>query len=427
VYVLFGMLDYKIVPFTYKKTFIIRLVFVISCTFYYGISYFQFFKKHFQTFLAFGGIIATHSVLLMIALAKPNELGYYLYYASPTIALSGITITKLRFKSALLVILATIFNYGIVAIFVQHLTSSNDFMIFSNNMSFLITAGIIGAINTYTFENYSRQEFMQLKLILDEKNTIERKNAEILEQKEELQTNRDELKELNATKDRLFSIIGHDLKNPFTVIMSLSEIVYKDFDGFEQEEIKDSINRIYSSSKNGVELLDNLLQWARVQRIKTEITPEPINLRELTARHVQVFSANAREKEIEIISNIDGNLEVYADKNMISTILRNLLSNSIKFSHPKGLIKIEASEKMKNGCKFVEIRVSDTGTGIEEGNLRNLFKMDSSFSTPGTNKEIGTGLGLLLCKELVEKNGGEIVINSYPGEGCQVNFTLPAP
>lgn len=229
------------------------------------------------------------------------------------------------------------------------------------------------------------------------------------------------LKELNATKDKFFSIIAHDLKNPFNSIIGFSELLThqieeKDYDGIEKYA-----GIIRNSSQRAMDLLQNLLDWSRVQTGRMVFSPEIVDVIVLVNEAIDLLNDSASQKSIIISRSIPNNLLVSVDGFMFSTIVRNLVSNAIKFSYPGGEIRIRIQELNNQ----IEILVSDNGIGIKADQLENLFCIDKSQSKPGTQNEVGTGLGLILCKEFVEMHGGKIVVESQPAKGTTFRILLP--
>jgi len=229
------------------------------------------------------------------------------------------------------------------------------------------------------------------------------------------------LRELNATKDKFFSIIAHDLKSPFNAIVGFSnlmteQIKLKDYDGIEEyAEI------ILNSSTRAMELLKNLLEWSRSQTGRMTFNSEYLDLSVLVRETTALLNDSAQQKLISITTEVPANIHVMADRAMINSVLRNLLSNAIKFTHTTGHIFVSAVQN-RDECM---ISIRDTGIGIGKENISRLFRMDESFSTVGTHNEKGTGLGLLLSKEFVEKHGGKIWVISEPGKGSTFYFTIP--
>lgn len=231
-----------------------------------------------------------------------------------------------------------------------------------------------------------------------------------------------ELRDLNATKDKFFSIIAHDLKSPFNVIIGFSELLAEEAKESNNTTFEEYASLIKSSAIQTFGLLENLLEWASSQRGKIPFKPESIILNKLYNEEISVFNDMAVKKNIELISFFPENLTVTVDRNMLRTILRNLISNAIKFTHRNGNVKVTAIKKEN----AIEIAVSDNGIGMTQENVEKLFNMDTNTSTRGTENEKGTGLGLLLCKEFVEKHGGKIWAESEPGKGSTFKFILPA-
>jgi len=244
----------------------------------------------------------------------------------------------------------------------------------------------------------------------------QRKHAELL-----LLKQANELRELNATKDKFFSIIAHDLRSPFNSILGFSELLQDEAKFTEIATIERYATIISSTARNTLSLLDNLLAWARMQQGKVKFNPVSVILSNLIKQEFSVLENSALQKNISLISGFTENIILVADENMLSTTLRNLFSNAIKFTPNNGKVTVMA--KVEDGQ--VEISVSDTGIGMEEQTIQRLFNIETSFTTRGTQNEKGTGLGLLLCKEFIEKHGGEISVKSELGKGSTFSFTLP--
>jgi len=229
------------------------------------------------------------------------------------------------------------------------------------------------------------------------------------------------LESINTTKDKFFTIISHDLKNPFSTVLGLSELLAKDFETYETEKQKLFINQIYKYSKNTFNLLENLLQWSMLQTGSLLLCPKLISLSEIILSNIELLKGNALQKEISIESKITSEDFVYADVSMITTVIRNLLSNAIKFTSQKGKIQIDTFKEKT----FVMVSIKDNGIGISLEDQLKLFKIDSKPITIGTSMEKGTGLGLILCKDFVEQHGGTIWVESTVGKGSTFSFTIP--
>ena len=249
----------------------------------------------------------------------------------------------------------------------------------------------------------------------------DRKRAE-----EILKESQEKLRESNISKDKFFSIIAHDLKSPFNAMLGFSEILNENFDEYSSDEQKKFVSFIYQGLQNTYNLLENLLQWSRSQKGMIDFRPEKTNLFLLTNEAIDLQNQSVEQKCIKLTNQIDENVFVDADKDMLSTIIRNLLSNAIKFTTKHGEVKIKAvSIPTEDKKGFIEVVVNDTGVGISKEIQSKLFDIGENTSTEGTNKEKGTGLGLILCKEFIEKHGGKIWVESEVGKGSSFCFTLP--
>lgn len=237
-----------------------------------------------------------------------------------------------------------------------------------------------------------------------------------------LQEQSELLHELNCTKDRFFTIIAHDLKGPFNSILGLTEFLLTDYDEISKEEQLNYIRLLHSSSNSTYKLVENLLEWARLQNDHIEIQREELNLVDLVNESIEPSLPNAEKKGITVIKNIENHISVNADNNSIKTIIRNLFNNAVKYTPNGGLVEFNA---FRNGDN-VEVSISDTGIGMSPKTISKLFKIEESQSRLGTNNESGTGLGLILCKDIITKNNGKIWVESKPGKGSVFKFSIPA-
>ncbi|MEI6851347.1 MAG: PAS domain S-box protein [Bacteroidota bacterium] len=274
---------------------------------------------------------------------------------------------------------------------------------------------IIGVANKMT--NYTETDIIHLSLLMDGAWKVLQRNEleKVLKQKNE------ELHDLVATKDRFFSIIAHDLKNPFNVIIGFSELMMNSNGDGSLENLKKYSSYIHTSSKQAYNLLINLLEWSSSKRGIMQFNPELFEIEPFIKETIKVLQSNTEDKKIKITENIQPALKVYADKNMLGIIIRNLISNAIKYTHIKGNIEINVNET-ESEFKF---SITDNGTGIHQEDLEKLFKNEIQHTTTGTANEKGTGLGLLLCKDFVDKHCGHIWAESQFGKGSTFNFTLP--
>jgi len=261
---------------------------------------------------------------------------------------------------------------------------------------------------------HSRERKILEEKVMERTRQIERQKTEIMEKNRELS-------ELNVSKDKFFSIIAHDLRNPFHAITGLTDLLLMDLTEPGQEKIKKSLENIRGSSQQAFDLLENLLLWARSQTGKLSFNPKTVNLKTLIEECISLVSAQAAKKNITIaISNIE-DVFMPVDVNMMQTVLRNLLTNALKFSHQDGEVRIGLSAGTHE-CTFI---VKDNGIGIPPEILKTLFSIDKSHKTRGTAQEPGTGLGLILCREFVLQHGGKIETVSTPGIGSEFRVILP--
>lgn len=301
-------------------------------------------------------------------------------------------------------------------------------------LSFIVALLLMMLLVFYIYRSYRNKKLSNI-LLTQQKTEIETKNKEltllneeIRAQKEEitsisrnLELQNTELQTLNATKDKFFGIIAHDLKNPFNAILGFLDLLTITVPQNTPEQTLEQVGLMQASAKNAYKLLENLLEWARTQTGAIDFKPQQWPLKNLVAETIAICGQQAKEKNISISDDIPGKLMVYADRNMLSTILRNLVTNAIKFTHKDGSIIISCS------CSddITTISVADNGIGMDESTRTKLFRINEKISILGTEQERGTGIGLLLCKEFVEKHGGHIWIESEVNQGSNFKFTIP--
>lgn len=261
------------------------------------------------------------------------------------------------------------------------------------------------------------------KLLEERQRHIEEQTEELLAQKEELEKANQHLAELNTTKDKFFSIIAHDLKNPFNTILGFSELLSENYLKLSEDKKQNFAQIIFKASKNVFNLLENLLLWVRSQTDRVKFEPSEIELNSLIVENISLLQEMSQHKNISIQFSITDTFTAYADRNMINTVIRNLLTNAIKFTGSAGTIRVD----MLNENGFVHVRVADSGVGISPEEIGKLFRVDVHYTKEGTDGETGTGLGLILCYEYIMKNKGKIWVESKPGKGSTFHFTLPQP
>ncbi len=270
------------------------------------------------------------------------------------------------------------------------------------------TAEVLARINTHLALRQLQKNLQQ--------EVVKRSASE-----EQLRQLNQELQEVNANKNKFFSIIAHDLRNPVTTFSQLCELIVENFDRYSAEDIKRLTILQRDSAQQLNALLDNLLTWANAQQATLEFQPHPVNLKKVIEKNLNLLALNAEKKRITLKSSVHEPIMVYADDHMMNTVVLNLLSNALKFTDAQGTVNVSVTP---NGSE-VEFAVSDTGIGIPEERLSNLFRIDSKYKQIGTAGERGTGLGLILCKEFVERHGGKIWVESARGKGTTFKFTLP--
>jgi signal transduction histidine kinase len=249
-----------------------------------------------------------------------------------------------------------------------------------------------------------------------------RSNRELKTVNAKVQNQNRELQELNATKDKFFSIISHDLKGPLNSLTSFSGLLINHADSLSKEEIQMLAKDLDKSLKNLFSLLENLLEWSRSQTGNIEFTPETFDIKAILDLNVNLLQTQAQNKKISLLQPGTETVLVTAHKHSVNTVVRNLISNAIKFTPAGGKISLGIS----GDKEAVTISIQDTGVGMPKEVVDKLFRIDTKHSTKGTADEKGTGLGLILCKEFIEKNGGKIWVESTPGKGSVFSFSLPA-
>ena len=259
------------------------------------------------------------------------------------------------------------------------------------------------------------------KRLKENKDLLEQKASQLAKLNEQLEESEKKLKQLNASKDKLFSIVAHDLKGPFQPLLGMSEILANEQYTLNEKERNNFITEIHNLLKNQFKLVDNLLDWAKIQTGRQPFNPVRINLSEKVNEVNTILNANAINKNIKVTNNVESDVFVFADSYMLQSTLQNLISNAIKFTNTNGTISISSIER----DNYFEITVADNGVGISDEEKGKIFRIDTQHSTLGTDHEKGTGLGLIICKEMLEKNGGKIWIESEPGVGSKFIFTLP--
>ena len=262
---------------------------------------------------------------------------------------------------------------------------------------------------------------LTLKELVVSKDEVSAQKENVQQKVVELDEKNEELVSINSIKNKLFSVIAHDLKNPFNSIIGYSELLVNNFASYKEEEVRSFLKIIHDSGVKGNGLLENLLQWSRLHTQTIQFLPVSIKLKDLILDQLFFFQPKVQEKDVVVKIDVNADLEIFADSNMLRTIIRNLFSNALKFTSSNGVISINATTRGDN----VIVCISDTGQGIEPHIKDKLFTGEAGVSSANKEGEKGTGLGLMLCKDFVAKHKGEIWVESKPGEGASFFFSLP--
>ena len=280
-----------------------------------------------------------------------------------------------------------------------------------------VSEQIAQAIIKIRTDEMNRKYLRELEIA---KGEIEHSAKQLHEVNNELRLSEEKLKQTNANKDKFFSILSHDLRSPFTALLGYAQLLEEAYNDLTEEERVLSISSLHKTARNIFELLTGLLEWSRTQTGRMEYEPEKLHLHNIASETISIMEMTAAAKHIKFINRLNRHSFAIADRNMVRTILRNLLSNAVKFTGKNG--KVIISGKTVKG--FMQISVTDSGVGMRKTDMDMLFKIEEHHTTLGTNQEAGTGVGLILCKELVEKNGGKIWVESKVSEGSKFIFTL---
>lgn len=316
---------------------------------------------------------------------------------------------------------------------ISRITSAEEQTFFGNNFKILVkpiisrSGNVWGAVLVmFDIDSFVSKE-NELKMLiqsLEESQEREHKHINKIEALvEELEESHQILIDLNYQKDRFFSIIAHDLRTPLKGFMQLTQILESEYKDLSQEDIADLTGSMFESSQSLYKLLENLLEWSKIQLGKITYSPITMQLSTLVMMNIDLLQVSAKQKGIKLVNQVKSNFLVYTDVNIINTIIRNLITNAIKFSYPDSEVAIIANFIDNN---YVEVGVKDNGVGMTNEVIETLFKLDHHITSKGTNNETGTGLGLVLCKELVQMNLGQIRCESKLGSGSCFYFTVPA-
>lgn len=473
LYILFGLTD--VIYYDESKAFIIVLRYFIVSPFLalvFLLTYTKFFKRYGQLIFSFTIYIVGLSVMLIAF----SQLPFSIHFIGLTLVfIFCFNFSRLLFVYAISTSTLILLSYIFLILWYIYVENISDVYLLIYFFILYLAMNITGFFSYYSHEKLNKIAYLQQTIINKRNNELEvknqllqEKNEMIIEQNIELdelnirlsevnlqiskqyselenlhqlekklndeilltnsQLNKlnSDLKEANLTKDKFFSIIAHDLKNPLTAIIMKSELVYRFYDKLTDEDKIDSIKKLLNSAQHLHQLLENLLTWSRSQTGKLEFNLENTDIVSIINDILTVNEGNIQNKKLMIMpSNLQSKL-IITDKNLLSTILRNLISNAIKFTPEGGTIEIGIEELSKyvDSQSILNIYVKDTGIGMTDETINNLFRIDKNVTTKGTAGEKGTGLGLIICKEFVEKLGGRIWIESLLGKGSTFWISL---
>lgn len=305
------------------------------------------------------------------------------------------------------------------------------FLTAKNETEDIVTGFSLGAVD-YISKPFKSEEVLvrlsthvqltQSKRLLKEKNNeLATLNQKLVESHKKTEQDAEKLAAMNAEKDKFFSILAHDLRGPFSGCVSLTEILSSSINELSQADIIDYADTLQETASMMNKLLENLLEWARMQMGLIGFDPENHDLNTILDAPIELYEAEANKKGIHLTTEIEAGLMIHTDPNMLQTVIRNLLSNAVKFTHKDGSIHLQANKDND----FIGIRIKDTGIGIPTEMLDKLFRLDHKVSRPGTDGELSSGLGLILCKDFVNKMGGRIDVSSLAGSGSTFEIILP--
>lgn len=346
------------------------------------------------------------------AINKIHSLIMGIAYIAFSIIFAYVVKSEYLFESLIQIIFVTVayivLTYYLVSIFEKALIDLQE----KNKL--------IGEQNDYLSETNTRLEERQ-QIIEEQSQAIEFQSHKLQFQSDELKLKNEELAKLNASKDMFISIIAHDLKNPFNIVLGYSEMLLKNFQTLSDEKKIKCIDYIHSTSIKIYNLFENLLSWSFSQSDQLSVKPENISLNSITKEVVDLYGGLLKEKAIELSLPKNGEYFAFADKHMISLVIRNILSNAIKFTPETGKIQVHFFDSEN----FVECEIKDTGIGIDDEVIPVIFNIDKHHLNPGTDGEKGTGLGLKLSKVFIEKNNGKIRVTSKKNEGTSFIISIP--
>lgn len=403
-------------------------IYIAHTTFFILFILLTIFRKRISFKLKLYSVITIFAVLGLAALWYFGFGGIH-YFVIISIAFASIISN--RKITILIIAIISVFYISTGYFYVTgHKEASVELNTFSHSLmqwiTIILSLVAFSAVFVIGFGGLYRELIENIQEKLKIKTEREKYIMELEITREKLDTSVTELSELNNTKDKFFSIIAHDLISPFSSILGFSQLLYENFEEFDNKKRKAFVTLLHNGILNTYELLEDLLLWSRMQRNSINFNPAKENIYLLSTRITDILKISAEKKSIEIVNAVPPELFVHADGFMVSTVIRNLISNAIKFSTVgTGKIEISAKKYMKGKHKgMTVICVRDNGVGIQKDIQDKLFDVGENHSTPGTDNEKGTGLGLPICYDFIKRNGGNIWVESESGNGSVFCFTL---
>jgi len=393
----------------YKRLkFIWYSCYIISALLMMYAKYMVYLQHEGQAYSVVGIVV----LIFMIALELKVSLKYsILVFFAPLIALVIAVLFFVDLPSTKIVNFSNLFPMTLIGFIANRVQYNLRFKLFKANY-------------WLNHEKIVTKELYEESLSMNE--YLEEKNLEIENQKNAIEKANEELQKLSDTKDKFFSIISHDLKTPFNAMIGFSNLLSQHYEEYTPEEQKKFISIIDESANNTYKLLTSLLEWAQAQTDNDQLKLESINLFLLVSEIFTLLKQTAEGKDIKLINQIEKTLVVNVDINKLTSVIRNLVTNAIKFTHSGGKITVNTNTiKRPSGNYYIQVTVEDTGIGIEPDKQKTLFDITQKVSTLGTHEEVGTGLGLILCQEFIKRHQGEIWVESEINKGSKFIFSLP--
>ncbi|GHN01715.1 hypothetical protein WSM22_32040 [Cytophagales bacterium WSM2-2] len=398
LYCAFAVLDTYCAPETYRQMWMIRFALVVpSLTFFYWLSYSQFFLRFSQPMMTLLFSITSAGIIIMIAVSHSNEIAYKNYYVGLILVTIGQhAIVRLKTELSTTLSFTVLAGYNVVVLVTHDLNIPGELTYLVSSNFFLFSAIVLGFFGSKTTEEMFRRDFFQ---------------------KQRLSASHKELDELNGVKTKLLSIISHDLRGPLANTKAILDLLRKGC--MNESEFRERADQLLGSVSSAGQMLDNLLAWSLFHVEKRNVVKQKVSLKELTDNVFALLKPHADQKLVRLVNSIEPDSTIYIQSTLVELVIRNLVANAIKYTEDG---KVEVSATLENAHAVVS--VEDTGRGMSAEIANNLFSWEKKTSSLGTKKERGTGIGLLICKEFLEKHQGSIQFKTEIGKGTTFTFKL---